>query len=297
MGLVTANAKSELLSSEICAVVTTFSPDSGVVDRIRAIRCQVGHLIVVDNGSDAHSVSCLEGLRAEPGFAIIPNPNNRGVGAALNQGIRAAKLSGFSWVLTMDQDSRVEPDLVKVLLDVYNSTDQKERIAVIGSAFWSNPEIPFHRTAVAPSFREVKMVITSGCLTSIAVMDRVGLFNEEFFIDHVDTEYCLRARSEGFIVLQSLTPAMTHAIGNATAHRLPWKTTQTSNHNPIRRYYNTRNMIRIVRRFWSTEPRWVAYVLISWIKTLILVALFEEERPAKLKQMCYGLRDGILEWK
>jgi len=48
----------------------------------------------------------------------------------------------------------------------------------------------------------------------------IGVFREEFFIDRVDFEYCLRAKARGYCVIRTRKPLMSHTIGTPTAHRL-----------------------------------------------------------------------------
>jgi rhamnosyltransferase len=45
---------------------------------------------------------------------------------------------------------------------------------------------------------EVDHVIASGCLIPATALQAVGWMREDFFIDWVDTEWCLRARDRGY---------------------------------------------------------------------------------------------------
>lgn len=98
--------------------MVTHHPDGGLVDRILRIAPQVAQTVIVDNGSSA---SCMEPIRklthTIPVYLIL-NRSNEGIASALNVGTRWAASEGFRWVLTLDQDTTVLPDMMDVLAEV-----------------------------------------------------------------------------------------------------------------------------------------------------------------------------------
>ena len=162
---------------------------------------------------------------------------------------------------------------------------QKDKLAVIGSNYLDptlvRPFLEFD-SQEARSWQEVKTTITSGSLVSLPAFGTIGPFREELFIDGIDFDYCLRARSLGFEIIITCKPLMQHGIGAATRHRLPWKTTGTSNHLAIRRYYMSRNQLVLVREYFWKEPAWATLTLYRRLKDLILLCFFREGRPAQI---------------
>ena len=136
-------------------------------------------------------------------------------------------------------------------------------------------------------------MITSGSLLSLPAYKVIGAFREEFFIDCVDLEYCLRARAHGFRVIMACKPLMEHSIGCLSEHRLPWKKTGTSNHAAFRQYFMTRNILIVVREYMRKEPGWVLATLWSRAKSILLVCLFEKKRFHKIGYFLLGGLDGI----
>lgn len=280
----------------ICAIVVTFNPDTELVARVGAIAQQVREVVIVDNGSGEFCITHLQQLAAQSGVRLILNRENEGVARALNQGVRWAAAQGYAWVLTLDQDTVVAEDMIDSLVEVYRASPSQAELAVIGSNFRSSRDAkPFYEF-IGPGdtlAEEVKTVITSGSLISLAAFQRIGSFRDEFFIDCVDLDYCLRARAHGFQVVVSRKPLMKHAIGCATEHRLPWKLTGTSNHSPLRRYYMTRNALILAREYMLREPKWVTALLWSKVKSVLLVALYEKDRLKKFKYSAWGFLDGL----
>jgi rhamnosyltransferase len=281
---------------EICAVVVTRDPDAGLFSRMEKIRTQVDRAVLVDNGSEDLCVSRLRELATSLRVHLIVNGTNQGVARGLNQGARYAKEQHYRWILALDQDTSVAADMVDSLIAVYHQLPDKTRLAVIGSNYTNsvngqlaaaNPDDSHSRG------KEVKAVITSGSLISLNALYEVGGFRDEFFVDCVDSEYCLRARSKGFRIALSSRPLMQHRIGNLTEHHLPWKMTGTTNHPPQRQYFMARNTTILACEYLGREPRWVLSTLWSRMKSLLLVCLFEKERIQKLRHALMGTLDGI----
>jgi len=128
---------------------------------------------------------------------------------------------------------------------------------------------------------------------SVGAYGDIGPFRDAFFIDHVDDEYCLRARRKGYRVLSTCKPVMLHSVGASTLHRLLWKRTGVTNHPPFRRYYMTRNHIILMKEYFAAEPRWVFDTAYSRMKSLVLLCLFEKRRPEKLRNVLRGFFHGV----
>jgi len=280
----------------ICAVVVTYFPDSNLPERISRIAKQVGKVIIVDNGSGIETIEALNKLSLQSKEQSILNSENLGVATALNQGVRWAQENGFRWALLFDQDTVPEKTMTEELLAVYTDFPNKDKLAIVGSNYY-NAYIhrPLYSMDVGSCrWVERKTVITSGSLLSLRAFDKIGPFRDEFFIDLVDIEYCLRACAKGYYVIITSKPIMEHRLGEAEMHRLIWRKTGTSNHLALRRYYMTRNHILLAKEYIFSEPSWVLASLYARLKSIILMCLFEENRLVKLKYSTLGFIAGLL---
>jgi rhamnosyltransferase len=284
-------------AQSVCAVIVTYYPDSRLSDHVRRVASQVAQVVIVDNGSSAPCVQLVRALSDDLSMHLILNPTNQGIASALNAGARWAATQGFRWVLTLDQDSIVSLDMVETLGSVVCSYPRPERLAVVGSNYQDKAHGKIFREQVAGTTgftgREMESVLTSGSLVSTSAFEALGGFRDEFFIDCVDHEFCLHARARGFHVVLTSKPVMEHGIGNATEHRLLWRTVHTSNHSPVRRYYTTRNALILAREYFFKEPRWTMHHLWGLLKSVILICLFERERAAKMRSIFHGCMHGI----
>lgn len=282
----------------ICAVVVTYYPDSGFADRMERVAKQVGQIVIVDNRSQGESLGRIQEVVERLGIHLIPNASNEGIARALNAGVRWAASRGYRWVLTLDQDTLVAADMVSSLAHVFRSYPFPQKAAVVGSNYrdqFSKPTLS--DDPIEPGGyggKEVKTVLTSGSLISVDAFDSIGGFREDFFMDCVDHEYCLRARSHGYRILMTAKPVMEHGPGDPSQHRLLWRKFRTSNHSISRRYFLARNSTILVREYAISEPGWILYYLWEYAKSMLLLCLFETHRAAKLKGSIRGCIDGIL---
>jgi rhamnosyltransferase len=285
-----------LRREKIAAVVVTYHPDDLFPERIERLSKQVDSRIIVDNHSGQAAVAMLRGIATRKGAKLVLNPENLGIAAALNIGVETAIAGGYEWALLLDQDTVVGEDIVETLAAVYEKVANKERLALIGS----NHTNPISGRLFLPwgggdhgSWQEVKAAITSGSLLSLAIYNAIGRFREEFFIDCVDIEYCLRARSRGFKVIMARKPLMQHSIGTVTMHKLPWKSVGASNHSPVRRYYMTRNQLVLAREYLWKEPVWTLSTLYAHLNSTIAMCVLEKDILRKLKYTAIGVVDGL----
>jgi rhamnosyltransferase len=279
--------------AEVCALIITYHPDTGLPERARRIVAQAGALIVVDNGSSEPELAMLGTLAENSTVLLISNGANLGVAAALNVGIAHARQLGFRFVLLLDQDSDVREDMMSTLISVYGAYPEPERLAVVGAGFEGSLVLALAEGAPG-AWQEVESVITSGSLLPLAAHAAIGPFREALFIDYVDMEYCYRARSKGFHVIATRKPIMAHAIGEPTRHRGLWTDKWTTNHSPDRRYYIARNDTLMLREYGHYGfGLWAVKSLGRRLRTCRRILLYEESKRAKLGAVAAGYWDGV----
>ena len=281
--------------SQVCAIVITYHPDEALPDRLDRLRPQVQGVIIVDNGSTEAERQMLRGLAANPAVEVIFNGENLGVARALNIGLQRAAALGYVSVLLLDQDSCVAKDMIETLLAAQASFPDTGRLAVIGSGFSEVKPSP-HIGSSPPGdvWVEVQSTITSGSLLPMAAYSAIGPFREELFIDHVDTDYCLRARAKGYRVIKTRKELMSHAIGSPTRHSMLWAKKWTTNHSPDRRYYFARNDTVMLREYGTHGTAgWAWKSFCRSLRQCKRIALYEEGKAAKIGAVMHGWWDGM----
>src|SRR5690348_4888723 len=215
------------------AVVVLYSPDPAVLERLfKSLRGQVDRVVVVDNTPNARmQFPTFVGEFAVP-VSYLPLGENRGIAEGQNIGIREAIGSGCSHVLLLDQDSELPPDMVRELIVAERELLRAgEKVAAVGPQYLDEKTgIPsfavryclpvVHKIWLDPHSHvpvETDVLIASGSIIRTVVLESVGFMRSDLFIDFVDTEWALRARSMGYKCYCIPNAVMTHSIGDACA--------------------------------------------------------------------------------
>ena len=278
--------------SQICAVVVTYHPDTGILQRLQQVAPQVAHLVVVDNSGDKATDWLPAHGELPAGTVVIPNPENLGVAAALNQGLAHATRLRCRWLLTLDQDSECRDDLIEVLHAV--AENARPTPIVIGGNYFDPQR---RRYEVEPDSRmdgcvDRKTVITSGCLVDVDYAHAIGGFREDYFIDQVDHEFSLRVRGLGGRVVISRRPVMTHSVGDQAGAKVPLLG-RLPGHTAARKYYIARNSIVTIKRYWQSEPTWCLVRALRLSLGLVLIVTLEGSRYAKFRAFWLGINDAF----
>ena len=172
-------------SNNICAVIVTYHPDNGLRERIEQIRHQVDKLLIVDNNSASDCVAMIRRISTDLDVDVIENESNLGVAEALNQGFEYAECFGdrYSWVLTLDQDTYCYSTLIQQLTLAYKDCPFRDEVGIIGTNYKEKTtgRILHENTKADENWEEVKILPTSGCITSLAAFSESGRFSERFF--------------------------------------------------------------------------------------------------------------------
>ncbi len=280
-----------------CAVVVTYHSDDQLFERLSAVASQVDRVFIVDNASSPDEVQALrQGVSAFSSFQLVENSTNLGVAAALNQGVELARAGEFQWLLTLDQDTWVDDELIATYAEVHAQWEAGRRpLGMLGANYRHDPS---GRLAYIPSPSDgaaiaTEVVITSGSLLSLHAAVDVGGFADAFFIDCVDNEYCLRLRRRGYEVIMTTRPLLRHALGDQRVHRLLWKRPICTHHSPLRHYYMTRNRLRLVWTYRREERRWARRELKAMAVSILLLVLYERPKIRKLRAVLAGAMDAL----
>jgi rhamnosyltransferase len=283
----------------VAAVVVAYFPDAGLAGRFAGLAPQVDRLFLIDNGGPSEP-------QALPGWTVVRNPANLGVGAALNQGMQLALAAECGWLLTLDQDTSPAADLVARLLQVVREHQDRVHLAIVASTV-EDPEVGVHarflRRRFGPVFEraechgdrldDVTLAISAGSLHRLDVLARLGGFREDFFIDYVDSEYCLRAKAAGYRIAVACRARLGHKLGSRRRAALAGLVFFPTNHPPQRWYYIARNRVPMIRLYARRFAFWLTYDLVAGAYALIRMLLFETNRRRKLQALALGTLDGL----
>ncbi len=266
------------MNKKIGAVIISYNPDKEkLFANIESTLNQVDELLIVDNNS-IQTIDWVNDMFKN--ITLIKNKKNVGIAGALNQGINYFNLKGYNWVLTLDQDSRIEEKYIKKAQQYLFD----DKVGIICPLVYDLNDPPNYK--LSNSSIELDQCITSGSLTNVNSWKKVNGFDEQMFIDLVDFDFCYRLKKNSFKILQLQNCFIFHEVGNIKKIG-PIK---VYNHNEFRKYYYIRNWVYLGRKYPEASNLKVTYKILSWMITTLL---FEDQKWSKMKKSIKGIIDGF----
>ena len=186
-------------------------------------------LVLVDQGSVDGTVDATQARF--PDVQIVQSGGNLGFSKGMNAGIRHVLGMGAEYILLLNNDTIVHPDMV-ARLAVHLAPDA----GVVGPAIyyasaphriWSTGGGMDHvlfeitgnhgRDEAVPAGPVDREFIT-GCamLVSRRVLEDVGLFDERFFMYYEDMDFCLRVRGAGYRIVLVPDAILWHRVSQSS---------------------------------------------------------------------------------
>lgn len=273
---------------------------------VRALCSAVDHLVVIDNNETAID-GLAQQLRGDT-VTVLHHGNRGGLAGAYNRALEALRTrpgATSACVVFVDQDSDAgtlstflaDPTVAALLAkaDVAavspaycdRATGLRGRYIELGR--WRAHHLP-RRFAGA---RPVAFVINSMSVWRSDALRRIGPFNESLAIDHVDTEYCLRARQLHLSVWVHGDHEFAHAIGQRRRYRLLGRELQAGGHAPQRRRLIGRNSMLLARTWCLREPGFAGLCLMRLAYEAVGIVMAEDRKLAKLSALALGIGQGL----
>lgn len=294
------------MKQDVAAVIIAYNPPESFSENLLEISRQVDAVLVIDNASEEKYTDILEQVAQRPKISVIYNNENMGVATALNQGFGWATQRGFGYVLTFDQDSSPSSGMVQKLLDVYQLSSEASTIAIVAprvidsavgvASRYLRPKGRFFFELVACEYGfldDVVFVITSGSLCNLRVYQTIGGFEDDFFIDYVDVEYCLHARSLGYNIIVACDAVLSHSLGAREERSFLGKKEYPRFHSPLRWYYQSRNRILVLKKYLSQNFFLFFYEGMNVIYGVTRMLAFENDRLKKVRAIVLGSFQAI----
>lgn len=270
--------------NDICAGIVLYNPNlhrlKSVID---SIIDQVKELILVDNTSSNYSDLC-ELVDSYDTIRFITNQQNEGIAKALNQICSYGHDYHYDWCLTLDQDTICPNNMIDCLAH-YCDTN------AIGILCPSVHYEGFNYLRSNNELEKVYACMTSGSLTNLNAWEKVGGFNEDYFIDFVDNEFCMRLGLEGYDIIRVNACVMHHQLGELVNMKFlnlfPMKVFR---HSPLRYYYMTRNNLKFIndyRKHLNVVKEYLKLAKILWTGLL-----FASDRKSTFSFIRRGFHDA-----
>lgn len=212
-------------------------------------------VLIVDNGSYDGSP---EMITAEfPRVELLKLGVNKGFSGGVNHGIKHALSQGAAYVLLLNNDTVVAPDMLALLVAYAEAhpscglvsplifqRDHPERLWVVGGKWcvysvehegWNTPNTGQYTVPI-----QFDLIFGTALLVKRSVFDTIGLFDERFFVYYEDVDFGLRARRAGFTAVVVPAARLWHG-GSVSTRRVPY----------LKAYYLAYNQVLLFRKYLS----------------------------------------------
>ena len=269
-------------------VIVAYNPDERIFLSVKKLNeiDSVDKIYIIDNTPRGNTEIGSYSKK----IVYIPLFKNKGIAVAQNIGLDRARMDGYIWAMTLDQDMIIENELL-IKYDEFIKRTDTSKIGLINTDYfdinsqrlkYDNKEMLF-----------VDEVISSGSFINLDVFKKVGKMDESFFIDQVDNEYCYRLRKNGYSIVVLPGKGFEHRLGNIKQVSFGKSVIYTYNQPPIRVFYRTRNTILFIKKYHDRELRTTK--LKELLKDFIRL-WFEKKRILKIFMYIKGIIIGTV-WR
>lgn len=237
-------------------------------------------ILVVDNGSTDDSWTAI--AEAYPDVEQVKVEQNQGISHGMNYGLRRALESGEDYVLILNNDIEVDPEMVTEMVEV---AERDAKIGAVGpKAFyyydrerlWSTGGIIRFKESVTRERGDGELDhgqydhdgpvdYVNGCamLTRRQAILDTGLWDSTYFLGVEDADWCMRMKQAGYSCHYAHKAVLWHMISYSTGVYKPGRTFQTGRSTAI-----------FVRRF-AGPWQWATFILfallalpVAWLREL-----------------------------
>lgn len=279
----------------ICIGVVLYYPTKDNIEKINLYSGDVDKVYIFDNTDDA-SIKLEKIFKDKQKFEYITYRENQGMSKALNCLCKKAFNDGYDYIITMDQDSIFTSKNIE-LMKQFILENHNDSIGIVAPKIeFINKKGKYNNKDVSlnggyDKYEIVDWVITSGSAVNLKNYILINGFDEKYFIDRVDQDYCKRLNENGKLIVLLNNARLYQQLGDGCENILGF---YYSEHSPIRNYYIFRNRLYYAKKYMNGLKR-IGYCLLGSIRQLLLVILKDKDKYLKLKMMKYGYNDYIQE--
>lgn len=253
------------------------------------------YFVLIDNTIAPVQIKFINNLK---NYHVLYNNNINGIAGAQNMGIKYCLKIGSKNITFFDQDTIfTKNDLINLTEEVINCNELiTAPICFDHKSCMEYPNFSLNKYGYPRPVlinnnidHYVDICISSGTTVSINVFKAIGMFNESFFIDYVDIEWCLRAKNNHYKIKVINQVKLFHQISYRSSKFFIFN---IFNHPPIRYYYRLRNSIYLFK-FGHIPKIFAIKSFCSELLHSILIIFIDFDFKLRLKYIYKAILDGI----
>lgn len=286
--------------NRVVPVLVTFHQIRDLHSKLSKLLYNFEEVILVDNGS---LLECDQ-FQSYKNLKIILNNNKGGLAGAYNRALgEISKRPHVSHVVFLDDDTNVdnlfnivqETIVQKNILRDYVGVGAQfiDRNSGVYGGYLHYKDNNFHSLRRPLSQNaEVAFVINSMTIWQIEFLKSISGFDEDLFVDHIDTDVCLKAMQAQKKLLVIASNVFEHAIGERKTYSFMGKTFQSGCHSAFRRFLIAKNSIILLKRYKNISGVRRLFIL-RIVYESVGILLVENDKIIKLRAIFRGVLTGL----
>ena len=237
-------------------------------------------------------------------YVILQNHNKNGLAGAYNLALSKLKDIDPQFVLFLDDDTDTstlyslfddefyavfEDQFVAASAPIYIDSNTSTRGSHMLLSKFSFRRIPRDHIGIS----QVSFMINSCSVWKHNALKKIGKYDEVMKVDHIDTDYCLRATEKGYRLILNSNYSFKHTIGDRISYRFLYKNLRSGNHSPERRKMIMLNSILVLRKHVKNYPILFYIIFERIIYELMGIIIAEKNKLQKIKFSLSGLVNGL----
>lgn len=202
------------------------------IESIKQSTYQNYEIIVVDNNSPDHSG---KNLSQQEGIRFLQMEENLGFAAGNNRGIEVALSDGCEYVMLLNNDTVIDPNMIETLVSradantvvvpkmyYFDVEGRKDILWYAGGILKYKSSDGIHIGGKQEDSKqysiEGEVTFATGCCMMIhrAILEKVGLLREEYFMYCEDTDYSIRLNKSNVRILYAPNAKLWHKVSSSS---------------------------------------------------------------------------------
>lgn len=221
-------------------------------------------------------------------FNYYSDKKNNGLSVAYNKMCKYAINDDFDYICLFDQDSRVNYEDILKIQNYIKIQKNKNCALYAPQIIYEHKYNKYHLENDKITETKVDWAISSGSFINLYLYSKTNGFDENYFIDRIDHDYCITVKKLGYEIIQLGGVYLKQKLGESKKFIL----VNVSQHSELRHYYIFRN-----RYYYYLKNNKGVYIKLKLailsVFHIIKVILFEENKVRKCKIMMKARADFI----
>lgn len=280
----------DIPSISLASLVFMYNYDEGCIENIKSYANQVDVVYAFDNTEQGNKKQrSIDMLREIENLEYIDGHGNQGLSYAINYVAKICLDKGIEWLITFDQDSKAQEDMLQVMKKFIKTYKYIHKIGIICPTI-INSKLNYAQPVYEYSYHY--RVIQSGALHNLKAYQSIDGYDENLFIDQVDHDYCVRLRANNYQIVKLNKAVLEHNVAdnNVKLKYIHGRKLYVNKFSAMRYYYMFRNGLYCIKKHKDTDRVFYADLKRD-NKALFETLRFDDKKIRKIKAIILAIVD------